>query len=88
MAKAGRGKAKMGRPPKAITDAKRNIAEAALAAIDEVAEWRAILTQKKDPRLKFEALKYLTDRRDGKAKQAIEHSVPKGTHIKVEFVRS
>jgi hypothetical protein len=63
----------VGRPPKAITDAKRNIAEKVLSSIDEIAEWTKLAKQDEDLKLKFEVMRYLTDRRDGRAAQAIEH---------------
>lgn len=50
-------------------------AAAILCAIDEMGEWLGLV---KDPKTKFAAMCYLTDRRDGKAKQALEHSGPDG----------
>lgn len=39
----------------------------------EVCRWRALVLESKDGRLEFDVLKYLTDRRDGKAVQTVNH---------------
>lgn len=39
----------------------------------EVCRWRGLLLDSKDGRLEFDVLKYLTDRRDGKAVQTVNH---------------
>jgi hypothetical protein len=39
----------------------------------EVCYWRALITLSYDGRLRFDVLKYLTDRRDGKAVQTVNH---------------
>jgi hypothetical protein len=87
-------RANAGRPNKATAALRRNIASDALSAIDETKEWKSILTGK-DLRLKLDALKYLTDRRDGKAAQSIhaELTGPNGQSLappvlNVSFVSS
>lgn len=60
-----------GRPPKKVTELKRLSAAQALEAIDETKSWRECLTAK-DLRIRLDALKYLTDRRDGKAPQSVD----------------
>ncbi len=42
-----------------------------LGLVDESAKWLDLLNQK-DPWLRFRVMVYLTDRRDGKPKQAVE----------------
>jgi hypothetical protein len=64
-------KPNMGRPPKAITQKRGMQAAEILAAVNEVALWKECL-ECDDVRVKLDALKYLTDRRDGKAKQVNE----------------
>lgn len=51
-------------------------AAAILAAVDEQKLWKDLLDAKVEPRIRLDALKYLTDRRDGKPAQAI--SFPEG----------
>jgi hypothetical protein len=63
----------MGRPPKAVTARKGLQAAEILENVDEVKIWRELL-ESDDLRVKADAIKYLTDRRDGKAKQTIEMS--------------
>lgn len=73
----GGARAGAGRKPKPITIVRKATAEQVLAGIDETQAWTGIL-ESKDMRVRLDALKYLTDRRDGKAAQAIEHSGPGG----------
>lgn len=49
---------------------RRTTAAEILAQFDEVQLWSDLLTDG-DSRIKLDALKYLTDRRDGKALQAV-----------------
>lgn len=39
----------------------------------EICRWRALIVESLDARLEFDVLKYLTDRRDGKAVQTVNH---------------
>ena len=71
-----------GRPIKAITLAKKASAAEILGSVDEIGIWREILTSQ-DVRVKLDAIKYLTDRRDGKAKQAFEHSGADGAPLSI-----
>lgn len=48
------------------------IAETILAGIDEAKAWSRLLNSE-DDRISLEALKYLTNRRDGMPPQSIEH---------------
>ena len=52
-------------------------------------KWKS-LAESEDERIVLEAMKYLTDRIHGKAKQAVEHSGPEGGPIRaavtVQFV--
>ena len=60
-----------GRKPKAIKALQKASAELILTEHDEFKLWNAVF-QDGDPRLVLDALKYLTDRRDGKAAQAVD----------------
>ena len=60
-----------GRKPKPLTEKQRQIVERVLSRIDEEAEWSKLAQQDEDLRLKFDVLRYLTDRRDGKAAQRV-----------------
>src|SRR5579862_6214012 len=64
-----------GRKPKVKRAVKKVIAEAILASIDEMAAWHELLAatteEAPDYNIRFKALSYLTDRRDGKAPQGI-----------------
>lgn len=75
MAKGGKRKG-AGRPKGAITNVKSRVtAEQILGGIDEQEAWKWALStarQKKDVKTYADILKYLTDRRDGKPKQAID----------------
>lgn len=39
----------------------------------EICRWRSLIVESLDSRLEFDVLKYLTDRRDGKAVQTVNH---------------
>jgi hypothetical protein len=41
-----------------------------LSAVDEIAVWRELI-ERADYRTRLDAMRYLTDRRDGKAPQAV-----------------
>jgi hypothetical protein len=60
-----------GRKPKAIVTLRKATAEKVLASVDEVALWKVLLNHE-EARVSLDALKYLTDRRDGKAAQSID----------------
>ena len=70
-----------GRKPKATVVLRRTMAAEILSAVDEVEVWKGLI-EKADYRTRLEALKYLTDRRDGKAPQAV-FSDPQGHVIEV-----
>lgn len=53
----------------------------------EMCRWWAVLTAA-DARLRFDALKYLTDRRDGKAVQTVNHLHDKPIEMNVTISRS
>jgi hypothetical protein len=55
-------------------------AAAVLGCIDELKKWLDLLDHK-DPRVRIKALCYLTDQRDGKAKQRVEASGDSGGPI-------
>lgn len=59
-----------GRKLKALVQVHKVRAVEILASIDEKAVWRS-LARSKDERIRLEAMKYLTDRRDGRAYQSI-----------------
>lgn len=63
-----------GRKPKVITQAKKSLAGDILNSIGEVKTWKWIIATArgaKDARTVLDALKYLTDRRDGRPAQQI-----------------
>lgn len=53
------------------------VAEQILAGVDEAALWRRLITAR-DKKISLEALKYLTDRRDGKVAQTLLATVSEG----------
>ena len=59
-----------GRKPKATVILRRTMAAEILSAVDEIAVWQGLI-QCGDYRVRLDAMKYLTDRRDGKAPQAV-----------------
>lgn len=61
-------------------------AAAVLGCIDEMATWLRLLKHK-DPAVQMKALTYLTDQRDGRAKQKIEETGSGGGPIRFELVR-
>src|SRR5258708_37996043 len=67
--RAGAGR-KRGKVQKVV---RRYTAEDILDAIDEIVEWKPLL-QSENEKIKLTALIYLTDRRDGKARQPITGS--------------
>jgi hypothetical protein len=74
--KSGRGgkRTGAGRKPGSFKKAvRRYTAEDILGAINEIKEWKPLL-QSENEKIKLTALIYLTDRRDGKARQPITGS--------------
>src|SRR5713226_5559061 len=61
------------KPGKVQKVVRRYTAEDILDAIDEIVEWKPLL-QSENEKIKLTALIYLTDRRDGKARQPITGS--------------
>jgi hypothetical protein len=59
-----------GRKPKPTVVLRRTMAAEILSAVDEVEVWKGLI-ERGDYRTILEAMKYLTDRRDGKAPQAV-----------------
>ncbi len=59
-----------GRKPKPTVVLRRTMAAEILSAVDEIAVWKEPI-ESFDHRVRLDALKYLTDRRDGKAPQAV-----------------
>ncbi len=59
-----------GRKPKATVILRRTMAAQILCAVDEIEVWKLLIEQA-DYRTRLDAMKYLTDRRDGKAPQAV-----------------
>lgn len=50
------------------------MAEEILGSVDEMALWGALLSSR-DERIRLDSLKFLTDRRDGKAPQSVAVAV-------------
>lgn len=73
MNKRGGSRPGAGRKPKAKVLVKKVLAEDILASVDEKALWKSLLRDQ-DSRIKLDALRYLTDRRDGKAAQSMSLS--------------
>ena len=67
----GGKRARAGRRPGARALVTRSKAEAILATVNEEAIWQRLL-RSPNARIVLDAMKYLTDRRDGKAVQAVE----------------
>ncbi len=59
---------------------KKFAAEQVLAGVDEMELWTGLL-EAPDPRLRFDTLRYLTDRRDGKAPQALDLNHKQETRV-------
>src|SRR5664279_447519 len=63
-----------GRKPSKVVEARKVIAASGngqvLATVNENKIWRGLINCR-DPRIKLDAMKYLTDRRDGKATQSL-----------------
>jgi len=73
---AGKGGKRPGagrKPGDPIVKAKRSIAESVLNGIDVIKEWRALLTDK-SPKIRLGALTFLTEHKDGKARQSVQLS--------------
>jgi hypothetical protein len=68
----GRGGSRSGagRKPKALVPLRKAMAEEILSSVDEIVLWGELLSCD-DPRIRLDTLKYLTDRRDGKAPQTV-----------------
>lgn len=62
-----------GRKPRAKVIAKKILAEDVLKQVDEIGLWCGLL-HSKDQRIQLDSLRYLTDRRDGKAPESISLS--------------
>lgn len=73
MAGTGGKRPGAGRPIGALAKIKRDIAALALKRSDELAIWARLLASEEE-RIVLDTMKYLTDRRDGKASQPLEHS--------------
>lgn len=71
MARGGK-RPNSGRKPKPKVVVRKVVAETILASIDEIKAWKRLL-KSPDDRIALEALKYLTNRRDGMPPQSIEH---------------
>lgn len=70
MNKRGGSRPGAGRKPKAKVLVRKILAEDILASVDEKSLWKSLLRDE-DSRIKLDALRYLTDRRDGKAAQSV-----------------
>jgi len=66
---AGRKRHQASHPPKPSTDRKRGLAAGILSGVNERNLWKELL-ESEELRLRLHALKYLTDRRDGRPPQA------------------
>lgn len=84
MAGTGGKRVGAGRKPGSITSLKKISATEILAGIDEYAVWNGFV-RSEDENVALKAMIYLTDRRDGKAKQLIEASGPGGGAIPVSL---
>ena len=84
MAGTGGARKGAGRKPKKISTIAKKLpkdtAALILSEINEHGAWFELLKED-DPRIRLDALKYLTDRRDGRPKQAVEQSGPSGGPI-------
>ena len=65
-----RSKARCRKAKKAQVLVRKVLATDILSAVDEVALWQGLLWSE-NQKIRLEALKYLTDRRDGKAPQSV-----------------
>ena len=68
---SGGARAGAGRKSKPLTAVRKVMAEEILGAVDEVELWKQLVASD-DLRIRLDSLKYLTDRRDGKAPQAVD----------------
>lgn len=89
MAHGGK-RANSGRKKGARTDVKaRSIAERVLSKINEEETWYWVIKTAKmryDTKTVADVMKYLTDRRDGKPRQAIEATGPGGGAIQINIL--
>lgn len=66
-----------GRPPMAVTEAKRSFYNSLLTTQEKSERWRTFLFSE-DERVAMNALIYVTDREEGKPAQSLKHSGPEG----------
>ncbi len=76
----GGKRTRAGRKPGARALVTRSKAEGVLATVDEEKIWQRLL-RSHNSRIVLDAMKYLTDRRDGKAVQAINADISGGVNI-------
>jgi hypothetical protein len=69
------------------TKAEQSTATRILGAINEVEQWGKLLGDK-NPRIRMESLKYLTDRRDGKPSQSVAMNLAGGFTLINGIVKS
>lgn len=72
MGKNGGKRPGAGRKSNAVKALAKRTAEEILAVVDEVSVWNQLI-QSEDSRIQLDTMKYLTDRRDGKAAQTVEN---------------
>ncbi len=70
-----------GRPLKPTIFVRKAQAEEILGSVDEIDLWKGLL-RSENLRIRLESLKYLTDRRDGKAPQAVPEPEVMGVIIR------
>ncbi len=73
MAGKGGKRAGAGRPKRVITQAKKDLSSEILASVNQKKIWRELLNSK-DPKIKMDAVKYLTDRAHGRARESVKVS--------------
>jgi hypothetical protein len=66
-------------------EANKSIATRVLAQIDEEQKWKDLL-EAQDVRVRFEVLRYLTDKRDGKPMQRSEIAGKSGSSVSVQIL--
>lgn len=78
----GRGGARpgAGRKPKPLVPLRKAMAGEILSTVDEVGLWGQLLSCD-DPRIRLDSLRYLTDRRDGKAPQTVPSEGVAGSYV-------
>lgn len=67
----GDSRINLGGRPRGSRTLRKSAAAEILGTIDELQHWTALLNHS-NPRIRLDTLKYLTDRRDGKPKQAVD----------------